>query len=145
MATITADLPSPEGYRVEIRSGRHVWYADEPVEAGGGDTGPDPYALLLSAVASCTCITLTMYCRRKGWALQSISARYTHDKVHARDCDDCGEHREGVIDRVRSEIFIEGDFDEDQRARLSEIARRCPVHRTIEKGVAFTCETVFVG
>jgi uncharacterized OsmC-like protein len=143
MTTITADLTV--GFAVEIRAGNHVWVADEPTEVGGTDTGPNPYEMLLSAVAACTCITLSMYCRRKGWALHSISAKYEFDRVHADDCDDCEDDAEGRIDRVRSEIFIEGDFDEAQRTRLTDIAQKCPVHKTIAHGVSFTTECVFVG
>ena len=74
-----------------------------------------------------------------------MSARYDHDKVHAADCEDCEDGVEGVIDRIRSQIFIEGDFDEEQRERLSDIAQRCPTHRTVSGGAVFTTETVFVG
>lgn len=143
MATITADLT--QGFAVELRAGDHVWLADEPTGIGGTDTGPNPYELLLSAVGACTCITVSMYCRRKGWDLHSISARYELDKVHADDCNDCDDDSSGYIDRVRSEIFIEGDFDDEQRARLSEVAQRCPVHKTLAHGVSFTTEMVFVG
>jgi uncharacterized OsmC-like protein len=143
MATITADLTT--GYAVEIRAGNHVWRADEPLDAGGTDLGPSPYELLMSAVAACTCITVSMYCERKGWNLHSISARYELDKVHANDCEDCDDEEQGRIDRVRSEIFIEGDFDEEQRARLSDVAQRCPVHKTLDHGVTFTTECLFVG
>ena len=96
-------------------------------------------------MAACTCITLSMYCQRKGWKLHSISARFEHDRVHARDCDDCEADASGFIDRVRSQIFIEGDFDDDQQARLEDIARRCPVRRTLEGGMSFTTEAVFAG
>jgi putative redox protein len=143
MATVTADITA--GLAVELRAGNHVWIADEPTEMGGTDTGPTPYELLMAAVASCTCITLSMYCRRKGWDLHSISARYAYDRVHADDCGDCDSDTSGYLDRVRSEIFIEGDFDDEQRARLSDVARRCPVHKTIDHGVTFTTELVFVG
>ncbi len=143
MATITADLTT--GYAVEIRAGNHIWQADEPLDAGGTDLGPSPYELLMSAVAACTCITVSMYCQRKGWKLHSISARYELDKVHANDCEDCDDAEQGRIDRVRSEIFIEGDFDDEQRARLSQVARRCPVHKTLDHGVTFTTECLFVG
>ena len=149
MTTITADLKVEPGaeFRVELRAGEHVWGADEPTDLGGGDTGPNPYELLLSSVAACACITVSMYCRRKGWKLHSISARYTHDRVHARDCEDCEAEAEasGYIDRVRSQIFIEGDFDDEQRERLVDIARRCPVHKTLQRGVSFTTEAVFAG
>ncbi len=143
MATITADLKS--GFAVELRAGDHVWYADEPASLGGTDTGPNPYELLLSAVGACTTITISMYCQRKGWDLHSVSARYELDKIHIDDCADCEDDSTGYVDRVRSEIFIEGDFDEDQRKRLADIAQRCPVHKTVDHGVNFTTETVFVG
>lgn len=143
MATITADLTT--GFAVELRAGDHVWYADEPEELGGTDTGPNPYELLMSAVAACTCITLSMFCRRKGWDLHSISARYEIDKVHADDCEDCDDEAVGYVDLVRSEIFIEGTFDDEQRARLSDIARRCPVHKTLDQGATFSVECIFIG
>jgi len=143
MATVTADLTT--GYAVELRSGEHVWHADEPTSLGGTDTGPDPYSLLLSAVASCTCITLSMFCARKGWALHSVSARYDFDRVHVDDCDDCEDGLEGRVERIRSQIFIEGDFDDAQRERLRSIAVRCPVHHTVAAGVEFTTEAVFAG
>lgn len=143
MTTVTADLTT--GFAVELRAGEHVWHADEPTSLGGTDTGPNPYELLLSSVAACTAITISMFCRRKGWDLHSVSARYEFDRVHADDCDDCDGGEGGHIDRVRSEIFIEGDFDEAARERLQQIARRCPVHKTIDHGVTFTTELVFVG
>ena len=147
MTTITADLEVEAGqyFAVELRSASHQWDADEPRELGGGDSGPNPYELLLSSVAACTCITLSMYCQRKRWKLHSISARFEHDRVHARDCDDCEADASGYVDRVRSQIFIEGDFDSDQRARLEDIAKRCPVRRTLEGGMSFTTEAVFAG
>ncbi len=147
MTVITADLKVEPGaeFTVELRAGSHRWHADEPVDVGGADTGPNPYELLLSSVAACTCITVSSFCRRKGWSLHSVSARYEHDRVHSRDCDDCENETTGYIDRVRSQIFIEGDFDDDQRTRLGEIARRCPVHKTLDQGVSFTTETVFAG
>lgn len=142
MATITADLTS--GFLVEIRTDRHVWRADEPIDVGGTDTGPTPYELLLGSVASCTAITLSMYARRKGLALDAISVRYTYDRIHADDCADCDDDASGYLDHVSSEIFIDGTFDDDQRARLAQIATRCPVHRTLEAGVHFT-DRVIVG
>ena len=147
MTTITADLKVEPGqeFSVELQSGSHTWHADEPADLGGSDTGPNPYEILLSAVAACTCITLSMYCQRKGWKLHSVSARYEHDRIHARDCDDCEADAAGLVDRVRSQIFIEGEFDNEQRARLEEAARRCPVHKIMERGVSFTTEAVFAG
>ncbi len=137
--TITADLTT--GAVVEIRNGTHVWIADEPVELDGTDTGPNPYELLLGALGACTCITISYYCKRKGWNLYSVSTKYTYDKIHAKDCAHCDEDAAGFLHNVTSEIFMDGDFDDAQRARLEEIAQKCPVHRTLEAGLVFD-ETV---
>ena len=142
MNTISADLTA--GYRVEISNGRHRWLADEPLEVGGSDDGPTPYQLLLGAVAACTCITLSMYAQRKEIAVSSISAQYSYDKVHADDCEFCDDEDQGFIDTVSSEIFIEGDFTDEQRERLAQIATRCPVHKTLEHGITFS-DRVVVG
>ena len=142
MPTITADLTT--GYAVDITNGSHTWRADEPVDLGGTDTVPNPYELMLGALASCTAITLSMYAQRKGIPVTSISAQFTYDKVHADDCEFCEEDDVGFIDTVSSQIFVEGTFDEEQRDRLAEVAVRCPVHKTMERGIRFS-EEVFVG
>lgn len=143
MADITAELTDDTSVRVT--NGRHVWHSDEPVDVGGDDTGPDPYELLLGALAACTCITVSLYCQRKGWKLDTVSVTYTHDRVHADDCEDCDKDATGYLDRVRGRVVIDGDFDEAQRQRLSEIAVRCPVHKTLDRGVTFGDEQVLVG
>lgn len=142
MATISADLTA--GYRVEVTNGRHTWAADEPVDLGGTDTGPNPYEMMLGALAACTCITLSMYATRKEMALESISVKFTYDKVHAEDCTFCDDDATGFIDTVTTEIFVEGDFTDAERKRLAEVAVRCPVHKTLERGLTFN-ENVFVG
>ena len=139
MTTITADLTS--GAAVELRNGRHVWHADEPLDVNGTDTGPTPYELLLGALGACTCITLSFYCQRKGWTLHAVSAQYTYDKIHADDCEHCDDDAYGFLHNVSAEIFIAGDFDDEQRARLTEITTKCPVHKTLAEGMVFN-ETV---
>jgi uncharacterized OsmC-like protein len=141
MATISADLT--EGARVELRNGRHVWTADEPIEFDGTDTGPNPYEMLLGALGACTCITISFYCKRKGWNLRTVSASYTYDKIHADDCAHCDEDAAGFMHNVTSEIFMDGDFDDEQRSRLEEIAKKCPVHRTLEAGLVFDVTVTF--
>ncbi|MFQ5747626.1 MAG: OsmC family protein [Gemmatimonadota bacterium] len=136
MATITAALEG--GTRVRLSNGRHDWSADEPAEAGGEDKGPTPYELLLGALAACTLITLSLYCRHKGIPLASVRATYAHDRIHARDCEDCDEGAGGFLDRVRSRVIIEADVDAAGRARLEQIVGRCPVHRTLENGIRMT-------
>jgi putative redox protein len=119
------------GLAQEIRAGRHRLTADEPASVPGGeDRGPTPYDLLLAALGACTSMTLSMYAERKGWDLRAVDVTLSHAKIHAEDCADC-ETREGRIDRIEREIALEGDLDGEQRARLLEIADRCPVHRTL--------------
>ncbi|MFU8840619.1 MAG: OsmC family protein [Nitriliruptoraceae bacterium] len=134
MATITATLS--EGYAVDLRtSSGHRWAADEPTAVGGTDTGPNPYELLLGALAACTSITVSMYAQRKGWAFDGIEVRYEHDRIHVEDCADCEQHQRGYIDRIVSHVTIRGDLDEAQRTRLAQVAASCPVHKTLDKGV----------
>ncbi len=112
------------------RSGDLEWAADEPVSGGGDGTGPDPYQLLLSALGACTSMTLRLYAERKGWPLRRTTVTLTHDRLHHTDCAEC-ETGTGHVDRIVREIHLDGDLDADQRARLLQIADRCPVHRTL--------------
>ena len=118
------------GLAQEIETGRHRLVADEPVEAGGTDTGPSPYELLLAALGACTSMTLSMYARRKQWPLERVTVRLRHDKIHAKDCAEC-ETKEGMLDQIEVAIGLEGPLDADQRKRIREIADKCPVHRTL--------------
>jgi putative redox protein len=112
----------------------HRLAADEPAAVGGDDTGPTPYGLLLASLGACTSMTLRMYAERKGLALDKVTVRLRHAKIHARDCAEC-EATEGKIDRIEREITLAGDLDEAARARLLEIADMCPVHRTLHAEV----------
>jgi uncharacterized OsmC-like protein len=114
----------------EIVAGQHRLKADEPLSAGGTETGPTPYELLLAALGACTAMTVTMYARRKNWPLDAIVVRLSHSKIHAEDCFDC--HTEaGFIDRIDREIELSGSLSPDERLKLFEIAEKCPVHRTL--------------
>jgi putative redox protein len=118
------------GYITTIRAGRHHLLADEPLSAGGSDAGPNPYDYLLAALGACTAMTLRMYADRKNWPLHGVTVRLNHTKIHASDCAEC-ETKEGRIDRIERTLLLEGPLDDEQRARLREIADRCPVHRTL--------------
>lgn len=117
-----------------VRVGRHQLRADEPVAYGGNDTGPGPYDYLLAGLGACTAMTIRMYAERKGIPLERVAVRLRHDKIHAQDCADC-KTREGRIDRIQREIEFLGDLDAETRARLLEIADKCPVHRTLHSEV----------
>ena len=113
-----------------IAVGPHQLVADEPESVGGRDTGSTPYGLLLAALGACTTMTLRMYADRKGVPLDGVAVHLRHEKIHARDCEEC-ESETGRIDLIEREIELEGALDDPQRARLLEIADRCPVHRTL--------------
>jgi len=124
-----------EHYRTEILANGHSLLADEPVTAGGTDTGPTPYDLLLAGLGACTSITLRMYADRKGWPVEAIAVHLDHSKIHADDCEEC-ESPSGKIDRIEREVELIGDLDDEQRARLLEIADKCPVHRTLHSEIS---------
>lgn len=119
-------------YQNEVLIGGRKFFADEPASFGGADTGPDPYAWVIAGLGACTSITMRMYANRKKWPVERVTIRLEHDKRHADDCVDCGPGDR--IDVFTRYIEIEGDLDEEQRARMLEIADRCPVHRTLENG-----------
>lgn len=108
----------------------HHLRADEPVEVGGTDSGPGPYEFLLAGLGACTAMTVRMYAERKKWPLQNAHVTLRHAKIHAEDCADC-ETKTGMLDRIERIIRLDGPLDAEQKARLMEIADKCPVHRTL--------------
>ncbi|MBV8826458.1 MAG: OsmC family protein [Hyphomicrobiales bacterium] len=121
-------------FQQTIRAGRHTLIADEPVKAGGLDTGPSPYDLLLAGLGACTSMTLRLYADRKQLPLERTSVKLTHTRIHAEDCEAC-ETKEGMLDSIDKEITVEGPLDADARARLLEIAEKCPVNRTLKSEI----------
>ena len=116
--------------RQQIDAGAHRLFADEPAAVGGDGAGPTPYDLLWGALGACTSMTLLMYARRKQWPLEDVIVRLSHRRDYARDCEDC-EERPAQIDVIERRITLAGPLDAAQRARLLEIAEKCPVHRTL--------------
>jgi putative redox protein len=113
----------------EIRAGRHTLLVDEPTPIGD-DTGPTPYDLLLAALGSCTAMTLQIYAQRKGWPLEQVTVRLSHTRVYADDSRDCAAAR-CMIERIDVVLDLTGPLADEQRARLVQIAERCPVHRSL--------------
>jgi uncharacterized OsmC-like protein len=118
------------GFAQEIVAGSHHFKSDEPLGDGGTDTGPSPYDLVLAALGSCTSMTVAMYARRKGWPLDRVTVELRHRKIHAEDCAEC-ETRVGLLDQIERDIQFSGSLNAEQRAKLLEIADKCPVHRTL--------------
>jgi putative redox protein len=121
VADATATIGT-DRYHVDLQAGQHALAADEPADHGGADSGPPPFGLLLSGLGACTAITLRMYADRKGWPLEGVDVElaYTVEDRATR-----------WIDRA---ITLRGPLDEDQRARLAEIAEKTPVTRAIRGG-----------
>jgi uncharacterized OsmC-like protein len=111
---------------------------DEPVAAGGEDAGPDPYTLLLAALGSCISMTLTLYARRKQWPLEGVTVRLRENRVHSKDCQECDQDAEGFIHRIERSITLKGNLTDEQRARLHEIAHKCPVHKTLTSPIVIS-------
>jgi uncharacterized OsmC-like protein/alpha/beta superfamily hydrolase len=143
-----ADPRSPDGPRdvifvretgagklqMEVAMGPHRLLADHPVGDGGEDSGPSPYDLLTAALGSCTAMTVRLYADLKKLPLERVSVNLHHEKIHAADCREC-ETKEGRIDKIERVIDLQGPLDDAQRAKLLEIANKCPVHRTLHSEV----------
>lgn len=118
----------------DVFTDAHRLRADEPESVGGTDSGPSPYEYLLAGLGACTAMTLRLYAERKSLALERVTVRLAHDKVHASDCEAC-ETREGKLDKIERHVHLAGELSEDERRRLLEIADKCPVHRTLHSEI----------
>lgn len=132
--TVTVTETGGGKFQQSVTIGPHRLTADEPIAEGGMDTGPGPYDLLLAALGACTSMTLRLYAEHKKLPLARTTVTLSHSKIHAQDCEEC-ETREGKIDRIDRVLTLDGDLSDEQRARLVEIADKCPVHRTLTSEV----------
>jgi putative redox protein len=117
-------------FQQAISIGPHRLLADEPVAAGGEDSGPGPYDLVLAGLGACTSMTMRLYAERMALPLERVTVTLTHGKIHAEDCAEC-ETETGMLDQIDRVIRMEGNLDAEQRKKLMEIADKCPVHRTL--------------
>src|SRR6266480_4859832 len=125
MSNVT--VTSLSNLKNEVRYGdSHTLITDEPIEAGGEDAGPDPYTLLLAALGTCISMTTKLYARRKGWPLERITVRLRQERIHAIDCVECTHTTEGYVHRIQRAVSFDGELTAEQRARLQEIAHKCP-------------------
>ncbi|MGB1286246.1 MAG: OsmC family protein [Aggregatilineales bacterium] len=125
-----AHVTMGEGLQTTITARHHTLHADEPIDDGGTDTGVSPTEMLMGALGSCIAMTMKMYAARKGWDLAQVDISLEMERFNARDYADY-EGDERYIHEIREEIVLHGDLDADQRARLLDIAKKCPVARTI--------------
>ena len=141
MASVTASLKS--GTAVDLRARRFLWRSDEPKTAGGADSGPTPYEFLLGSLAACIAMTLRLYATHKDIPLAGVDVTLEFDRVHADDCVDCDEQADGLVERVQSQVTIHGELTPAQRTRLTQVAQRCPVHKTLAYGMQIADTVTF--
>ncbi|MCA1591212.1 MAG: OsmC family protein [Acidobacteria bacterium] len=134
MSEVTVTSHSNLQNEVLYGAGRSL-VTDEPSALGGDDAGPDPYTLLLAALGSCISMTVTLYARRKNWPLARVNVRLRQQRVHARDCAECERATDGFVHRIERSVTLEGELTDEQRARLQEIAHKCPVHQTLSSEI----------
>ncbi len=120
-----------EGYKAEIRSRSHVYYADEPTEAGGTDAMATPTEMLMGALGSCIAITCKLYAERKGWLLEGVEVRLDFERFNGKDYP-AYEGDAQFVHEIREQITFYGDLSDEQRERLMDMASKCPVSRVIE-------------
>ena len=124
-------LPKNEAFKTTITAGKHELIADEPTTVPGGQNlGPDPYDLLLMSLGTCTVMTVKLYAQRKGWELDDMYMELRHNKSHVDDCETC-EDPSSKIDVIEKELIIKGSLTDEQKDKLLEISKKCPVHKTL--------------
>ena len=127
---VVASLGTGDGFTTQMRMGNHYMLADEPESFGGNDFGPSPYEYVSAGLSACTVMTIQMYAKRKGWPVENVEVHTSYSKRHAEDCENC-EETSAKIDTFDREIKLTGNLDEKQKARIMQIADKCPVHKTL--------------
>jgi len=131
---------SQASFKNTVTAGKHTFTVDEPASAGGTESGPTPYDLLSAALGTCTSMTLHFVAKREGIPLEGVEVTVANDRMHAKDCADCLTTA-GYIHRFDVKIRLTGNLTAAQRERLTEVARRCPVNKTLSSEIRIV-ETV---
>ena len=131
MATTTTRYIPGTAYQTNIETAELTLTGDEPVTNGGDGAGPSPYEFLLASLGHCTVLTMILYARRKEWRIDNVSVRGTFERIITGD-PITGRTR---TERITQEISLSGPLSDEQRARILEIAHKCPVHRTLANGL----------
>ncbi len=127
---VMASLNQTDGFTTKMKLGKHYMTADEPKSFNGNDFGPNPYELLSAGLAACTAMTLQLYAKRKKWELETVEVHINYGREHTLDCKECSEES-AKIDTFGLFIKLEGNLDETQQQKLLNIAKKCPVHKTL--------------
>ena len=131
MSTVVVQENGQGRYQQTVIAGEHRLIADEPVSIGGADSGPAPIEFVMAGLGACTSMTLRMYAERKALPLTRVRVEMTHQKVEA----------DGTTrDRILRTITLEGDLTPEQRARMLEIAGRCPTARILAQPLILDCK-----
>jgi putative redox protein len=141
MATVVRTKTGSGKFVQDITTGGHQLIGDEPKASGGNDAGPSPYDFLLTALGTCTSMTVKMYADFKKIPLEQVTVTLNYDKVHAQDCENC-ENDTALMDHIDRKIELKGTLTDEQRDKLLEIANKCPVHRTLTSKILITTELV---
>jgi len=125
---------SASGFLQEAVAGKHHFRIDEPLSVGGTEAAPDPYDYLLAGLGACTSMTVGWYARQRKLPLENVTVSLRHSRIHAQDCEEC-ETKAGMLDRIDVEVELTGPLTPEQRAKLLEVAGKCPVHRTLKSEI----------
>ena len=129
-------VQSEQGYRTAINIRQHTVVADELIQDGGTDTGPTPMEILLGTAGACVSVTTIAFAKRHDWPLESVTVELEMEEFKGSDYSGyTGDARR--VHEIREHITFTGDLTDEQRQRLSAVARKCPVHQTLENPVFF--------
>lgn len=132
--TVTVSLE--HGLQALVKAGHHRWHADEPIDNGGTDTAPTPMQQLLGSLGSCIAITVKLYANRKQWPLDKIEVELDIQRFNAVGYP-AYQGDAQFVHEIREKVSVHGPLTEEQRARLLEIATKCPVRRVLSNPTFF--------